>query len=301
MRIIDGERLRSLVPMDRAIAAVEEAFRHGGHETPPRERIQIGDADLLIMPSWNERFAGVKLVTVNPENPERGVPLINGSYVLFDRDTLQAVAMMDAAELNGLRTAAVSGAATRALAAADARRLVIFGSGVQAHSHLQAMIAVRDIAELVVVARSEERALPLVERAEKSGLSVRFGDPEVVSDADIVCTCTSSSDPVFDGAQLNAGAHVNAIGTYLPEARELDTETVRRATLVCVETLESMDEAGDLVRPLEDGVLAPEAVVDLRSVLDRNKPSEPEITLFKSVGRAFEDLAVAEAALAALG
>ena len=292
--------MRSLVPMDRAIAAVEEAFRHGGHETPPRERIQIGGADLLIMPSWNERFAGVKLVTVNPENPQRGVPLINGSYVLFDRDTLQAVAMMEAAELNGIRTAAVSGVATRALAAADAQRVVIFGSGVQAHSHLDAMIAVRDIADLVVVARSEERALPLVERAEKAGLSARLGDPAAVSDADIVCTCTSSSEPVFDGSQLDAGAHVNAVGSYLPEARELDTETVRRAALVCVETLGSMAEAGDLATPLEDGVLDPEAVVDLRSVLDRNKPSEPEITLFKSVGRAFEDLAVAEVALAAL-
>jgi ornithine cyclodeaminase len=121
-----------------------------------------------------------------------------------------------------------------------------------------------------------------------------------VSTADIVCTCTTSAAPVFDGAELSAAAHVNAVGSYRTDARELDTETFRRATLICVETLEVMGESGDLATPLADGALDPADVVDLRAALGRTKPSEPEITVFKSVGQAFEDLAIAEAALRAL-
>lgn len=301
MRVIDGEQLRHLVPMSRAIDAVEAAFRSSDDETPPRSHIPIGDAELLFMPSWNPRSAGVKLVTVTPTNPARGLPLINGSYLLFDRDTLQPSAVIDASALTAIRTAAVSGAATRALAAPGASRLVIFGAGVQAHSHLEAMTEVRPISDVAVVARSEDRARALVDRAEALGLArVEVAAPDSVSAADIVCTCTSSPVPVFDGTDLNAGAHVNAVGSYRKETRELDAETVRRAAVVVVEALEAMAESGDLAGPLAAGDVAPASVVELRDVLDRTKPSDAEITVFKSVGRAFEDLAVAEAALAAL-
>jgi ornithine cyclodeaminase len=300
VRVIDGDQLRALVPMERAVDAVVEAFRSGGHETPPRQHLALGDADLLFMPSWNERVAGVKLVTVNANNPPRGLPLINGSYLLFDRDTLQPTAVIEAATLTAVRTAAVSGAATRALARPDARRLVIFGSGVQARSHLEAMVAVRPIEELVVVARSEERATALLERGRELGLDARAGDATEVGRADVLCTCTTSPVPLFDGAELNAGAHVNAVGSYRTDARELAAETIRRAAVVCVETLEVMRESGDLAMPLSDGTLDPADVIDLRTALGRRKPSEPEITVFKSVGQAFEDLAIAEAALVAL-
>lgn len=300
MRVIDGDQLRALVPMDRAVDAIEEAFRSGGHETPPRQHIPIGDAELLFMPSWNQRVAGVKLVTVNPANPPRDIPLINGSYLLFDRDTLQPVAVIEAATLTAIRTAAVSGVATRALASAAARRLVIFGSGVQARSHLEAMVAVRPIGELVIVALSWERATSLLERGTELGLDARVGDAAAVRSADIVCACTTSATPVFDGNELSAAAHVNAIGSYRKDERELDTETIDRAAVVCVETLEVVGESGDLATPLADGTLDPADVVDLRAALGRTKPSESEITVFKSVGQAFEDLAIAEAALAAL-
>ena len=300
MRVIDGDQLRALVPMDRAIDAIEEAFRSGGHETPPRQHIPIGDADLLFMPSWNSRVAGVKLVTVNADNPPRGIPLINGSYLLFDRDTLQPAAVIEAATLTAIRTAAVSGAATRALASQEARRLVIFGSGVQAHSHLDAMVAVRPLEEVVIVTLSPERATSVLERGREIGLDARAGDATAVRNADVVCTCTTSAAPVFDGTELSAAAHVNAVGSYRTDAHELDTETIRRAALVCVETLAVMNESGDLATPLADGALDPDDVVDLHAALERTKPSEPEITVFKSVGQAFEDLAIAEAALAAL-
>lgn len=298
MRVIGAEELRRLVPMDRAIDAVERAFRDDDSETPPRRHLAIGDADLLFMPSWSTRAAGVKLVTVTPGNPARGLPLINGSYLLFDRETLRPSAVIDAAALTGLRTAAVSGVATRALAHPEAKALVIFGAGVQAHRHLEAMVAVRPIRELGVVSRSDPPARALVDHARSLGLDASVGTPSV-SDADIVCTCTTSPSPVFDGARLNDVAHVNAVGSYKADAREIDSETVRRASVVVVEDREVMRESGDLAVPLTEGDLDETGIVTLGEVLG-GAAAPRGITLFKSVGRAFEDLAVAEAAVAAL-
>lgn len=300
MRVIGADELRRLVPMERAVDAIEAAFRSGDSETPPRRHLPFGDGDLLFMPSWSPRAAGVKLVSINPGNPARGLPLINGSYLLFDRDTLQPTAVIDAAALTGLRTAAVSGVATRALARSDASRLVIFGAGAQARSHLEAMATVRPIAEVAVVSRSEAPALALVEHARGLGISAAVGEPKSVARADIVCTCTSSPEPVFPGAELDPGAHVNAVGSYQRHAREIDSDCVRRAGLIAVETPDAIREAGDLAVPIDAGELDPGAVMALADVLDRDKADGDEITLFKSVGRAFEDLAVAEAALAAL-
>lgn len=301
MRVIEAAELRRLVPVDRAIEAVERAFRGDDSQTPPRQHIPIGDADLLFMPSWSPRAAGVKLVTVDPGNPGRGLPLVNGSYLLFDRETLQPRAVIDAAALTAIRTAAVSGVATRALAHPDSERLVIFGAGAQAHAHLESMCAVRDIAQVSVVSRSEQKARALVERARTLVDVAHLGDPmNAVAEAHVVCTCTTSPTPVFDGRMLNQGAHVNAVGSYKPDAREIDAAVVRRAALVVVETREVMGGSGDLAVPLRDGDLDAAAVVPLREVLDRSKPRDDEITLFKSVGQAFEDLAVAEAALRGL-
>jgi ornithine cyclodeaminase/alanine dehydrogenase-like protein (mu-crystallin family) len=287
--------------MARAIEAVDAAFRSREDETPLRKHIPIDDSELLFMPSWNPRFAGVKLVTVNPTNPERELPLIHGAYLLFERESMQPVALIDAAALTAIRTAAVSGVATRALSAPSARRLVIFGSGVQAHSHLEAMLAVRPISELSVVPRTEESGKRLLDFARTLGLkgSLAYAG-EAVSSADIVCTCTTSPEPLFRGVDMDPGAHVNAVGSYKRTTREIDSETVRRATVVAVETLEVMTDSGDLVLPLRERDLSADSVIGLTDALARKKPSHPEITLFKSVGQAFEDLAVAEAAYSAL-
>lgn len=299
MRFIEGSELRALVPMPAAIDALEAAFRNHDHDTPPRAHVGFGDGELLFMPSSNPRVAGVKLVTVNPSNSERDLPLINGSYVMFDGATLQPIAVIDAAALTAIRTAGVSAVATRALAREDASRLVIFGAGAQAHAHLEAMTAVRPISELVVCSPSGSSSL--VEAARAKGLSARAGSPEDVAAADIVCTCTTSSVPVFSGADLAPAAHVNAIGSYKKNAREVDSETVRRAGTIVVETAEVMGESGDLSVPLAEGVIDPADVSALAAILDGKQEAGSGITLFKSVGQAFEDLAVAEAALGALG
>lgn len=301
VKIIDGKQLNSLVSMAEAIDAVDSAFRSREDETPPRKHIPIDDAELLFMPSWNSRFAGVKLATVNPSNPERDMPLIHGSYLLFERENMQPVALIDASALTALRTAAVSGAATRALAAPRARRLVIFGAGVQAHSHLEAMIEVRSISELSVVTRTEESGHKLLNHARSLGVNGTLAYAgEAVSSADIICTCTTSEEPLFRGVDMDPGAHVNAVGSYKRTTREIDSETVRRATVVAVETLEVMTDSGDLVLPLREGDLSADSVIGLTDALARKKPRHPEITLFKSVGQAFEDLAVAEVAYSAL-
>jgi ornithine cyclodeaminase len=176
---------------------------------------------------------------------------------------------------------------------------VIFGAGVQARAHLEAMVAVSPVVELTVVSRTQERAAELVGAGEAMGLfSASVGDAADVAEADIICSCTTATEPLFDGALLSAGTHVNAVGAYRPDARELDTETIRRARVV-VETRESAwDEAGDLVIPLTEGAITHEHVIADLQELVRGKQvrrSPHDITLFESVGLAFEDLAVAGA------
>jgi ornithine cyclodeaminase len=275
---VDTAQLTHLLSMVEAIDALETAFGSGEPRTdPPRQHVEVPGGELLLMPASAPDGTGVKLITVAPSNPARGLPLINGVYVLFSPDTLQPAALFDGAGLTRLRTAAVSGVATRHLAREDAHRLVVFGEGVQGRAHIEAMKAVRPITSVTIVERES-------------------GDATAVAEADIVCTCTTSSVPVFDGGLLSPGTHVNAIGAHQPTARELDDRAISAGRLV-VDTVAAAG-AGDLRDPLRDGVLGESDIEDLADVV-RGKPraSAEEITIFKSVGVAFEDLVVAIAAL----
>ena len=235
-RLIGAEELRARLPMAAAIDALETAFRTlDAGAGPLRSTVETPSGSLLLMPAFGAAGVGVKLVTLTPSNPGRGVAYIQASYVLFDADSQSPEAVLDGAALTALRTGAVSGLATRHLARADAARLVLFGAGVQARAHLEAMCAVRPVSELVVVSRSLPAAESLVEDGLGRGLAARVGDPDAVADADLICTCTTSEDPVFDGSLLRPGVHVNAVGSHRPDARELDTETIRRGRVV-VET-----------------------------------------------------------------
>ena len=297
---IDETQLIQLLPMASAIDALEAAFRLDLPEAPLRSRVEAGEGELLLMPAVGPQGAGVKLVTVQPGNPARGRSLVQGVYVLFSPGTLEPLATIDGAALTSLRTGAVSGLATRHLAREDARRLVIFGAGTQARVHLAAMTAVRPIEEVMVVSRTPAGAKALAERAAATGLRASVGTPDAVAGSDIVCTCTTSPTPVFDGSQLAEGAHVNAVGAYTPETREVDDETVRRAAIV-VETREAaLAEAGDLLLPIGAGVISEEDIVaDLAQLVEgaRVRTEAADVTLFKSVGVAFEDLVVARAAV----
>ena len=297
---IDGDRLHRLVPIRDAIDALAHAFATDASAIPDRQHLDVGGGDLLIMPAWSEGASGVKLVTVAPGNPAAGLPLIHGIYVLFDKPSLRPVALFDAAPLTALRTSAVSALATRHLAQERAQDLVIFGAGVQAQAHLAAMHEVLELKRVWIVSRSPERAEALAETARSLGLEAQVGGAQDVADADVICTCTTNPDPLFDGDLLKPGAHVNAVGSYRPEARELDDRAIRRATVV-VDTAAALHESGELVIPLSAGVIRKEEVRLLSEVLDGSgRETSEDITIFKSVGAAFEDLAVAEAAAAHL-
>ena len=278
---VDAAELRRLVPMTAAIDALERMFAAGDVEVPQRSHLPVGAGEMLVMPAWGPDGVGVKLVTVNPSNPAAGKPLINGVYVLLSAESLEPVLMLDGAAVTALRTPAVSALATKHLARSDARRLVVFGDGTQGRGHVEAMRAVREIESVTVVTRSE-------------------GDPGEVAHADIVCTCTTSASPLFDGKLLRSGTHVNAVGAYKPHARELDDSTMSRAVVYVEERGAALAEAGDVVQAIDSGALDENAVRDIHDLLT-NGPVDAEVTVFKSVGLASEDLAVAVAALSALG
>ncbi len=299
LRLIGAEELRARLPMEAAVDALEEAFRTldpGGG--PLRTHVETAAGTLLLMPASGEAGVGVKLVSLTPANPDRGLPFIHASYVLFDAETQAPEAVLDGSALTALRTAAVSGLATRVLSREDAHRLVLFGAGVQARSHLEAMCTVRPVTDLVVVSRSPGPAEALVEEGLGRGLAARRGKPHAVGEADLVCTCTTAEAPLFEGSSLAPGAHVNAVGSYRPETREVDSETVRRARVVVESREVALAEAGDLLIPIREGIIqAGHIVADLaetvRGVDVRRSPED--VTVFKSVGMAFEDLVVARA------
>lgn len=298
LAFVGADLLAQTLTMTDAVDALERAFAATLPAAPARSHLDTGTGDLLLMPAWGEDAAGVKLVTVAPGNPARELPLIQGVYVLFEKPSLTPVALFDAAALTALRTAAVSGVATRHLSRQDALCLVIFGAGIQARSHLEAMAAVRVLEEVRVVSRSGHRAREVVDIARASGLDADIARADAVADADIVCTCTTSSNPVFDGKLLSPGVHVNAIGSYKRSARELDDFVMAQARVV-VDTQTALQESGDLVAPIESGVLQRNEIDDLGSVVrgGRGRVADTEMTVFKSVGAAFEDLVVAQAAV----
>jgi ornithine cyclodeaminase/alanine dehydrogenase-like protein (mu-crystallin family) len=221
--------------MTGAIDALERAFAQlDADALPLRSHLEVPGGELLVMPAHGQGGVGVKLVTISPGNAERGLPLIHGVFVLFSSQTLQADAILDGAALTALRTAAVSGVATRHLAREDATRLAIFGAGVQARAHLAAMCAVRPIEDVLVVGRDPERADALVRLARELGVAATVGSAaEAARWAHVICTCTTSREPVLAGGDVKRGAHVNAIGAYRPDRREVDGALLARATGGC--------------------------------------------------------------------
>ena len=297
---MDAEALARALPMSAAIDALEAGFRRPLAEAPLRSHLDTSSGSLLVMPASGDAGVGVKLVTLTPGNPATGRPYIQAVYVLFDATSQAPRAVIDGAALTALRTGAVSGLATRFLARPDASRLVVFGAGVQAHSHVAAMRAVRPVRRVTVVGRDASRAEAFAAELRGDGLDAAVGGAEAVADADIVCTCTTSDTPLFDGAMLAEGAHVNAVGAYLPTTRELDTATVVRSRVV-VETRDvAMAEAGAILLPIAEGAITPGHVVaDLAEVVTGAavRRSADDVTTFLSVGAAFEDLIVAAAAV----
>lgn len=302
---VDAAAVRAATPWPDLVAALRDAFRQGC-VLPPRHHHAFAvpgerDGTLLLMPAWRTGGTlGVKVVNIVPGNDARGLPAVSAVYLLFSARTGQPLALLDGAELTARRTAAASALAAGFLARADAARLLVVGTGRLAPELAAAHVSVRPVREVAVWGRSGGKAEELAARLGRElGLEVRAtADLEAaVRAADIVSTATTSLEPLVRGAWLKEGAHLDLVGGFTPAMREADDEAVRRAR-VWVDTLEgALAEAGDIVQPLRSGVLAREAVIgDLfglcrGEVVGRENPAE--ITMFKSVGTALEDLAAA--------
>ncbi len=298
---VGGELLSAALTPGEAVEALAAAFADRAADgMPARRHLDVPGGELLDMPAFGPGGVAVKLVTICPGNAGRGLPLIHGLHVLFAPDTLRPEALIDGAALTAVRTAAVSALATDRLARPDARRLVIFGAGAQARAHVPAMLAVRPIAELVVVGRDRARAGALVALGRELGLEARAGRPEDVAAADIVCTCTTSAQPLFAGDRLAPGAHVNAVGAYKADRRELEGALMGDATVVVEARAPALAEAGDLMLAIAEGHMTADDIAgDLGEVVRgvAGRRHDAERTVFKSVGLPVEDLVVARAAV----
>jgi ornithine cyclodeaminase/alanine dehydrogenase-like protein (mu-crystallin family) len=259
---------------DRAADALAAALRGGldPGADPPRTAVAVGGGELLVMPSAAAGSPAVKLVTVG------GEPRVQGVCVVFDADTLAPRALVDGIALTNLRTAAVSALAVRHLAPPDARRLLVFGRGPQAHAHVQAMRAVRPL-----------------ERVDMAGRDTP-GTDALVAAADIICCCTTARAPLFPGQLVAAHATVVAIGSHEPAARETDDALARRATVVVESRGSALREAGDVIAAIASGALAERELVELGELVRGERSAAPDRPrLFKSTGMAWEDAVVAAA------
>lgn len=315
MRILSADDVRQAVPMAAAIDAVEAAFvslSAGQVEAPLRAHLATPERQglSLFMPA---RIAGpgapalgLKVVSIFPRNIGRGEPTIYALVNIFDAETGRPLAVLDGTYLTALRTGAASGVATRHLARPEARVLALFGAGAQALPQALAICAVRPIERIWLVNRSRERAQLLAARMRGAGLTLDLriapSVEQALAEADIICTATAASTPLFADAALRPGTHINGIGSYQPSMAEVPAATVARARVVVDQTAAAWAEAGDLIQARDAGLIGTNHVLgELGAVaagrlIGRTSPDE--ITFFKSVGNAVQDVAVASLALA---
>lgn len=295
-----------------AMAAVLAEHARGETYMPLRSvMMPPGAAGFMgLMPSWRGRqqdraaaFA-LKAICLMPGNPARGLDAHQGLVTLFDGESGMPTAILDASAITAVRTAAVTAVATSLLARHDARTLAILGAGTQARAHLQALENVRDFEQVRVYAPTGAHARALVEQAgfARGELSVAVSAEEAVRGADVVVTATSAREPVLRHAWLKPGAHLNAVGASTPQARELDTATVAASALFCDSRESLRNEAGEFQLAIREGLIAGEGHVraELGEVLAGTAPGRrdaDELTLFRSLGLAIEDLGAAEHAV----
>jgi ornithine cyclodeaminase len=304
MLILTGEEVVQLLDMPGCMAVMEEALvalAGGRFHLPLRPVVRPpGESHLLgLMPTYrsgDRPLYALKTVAIVPDNPSRGLDPHQGTVTLYDGTTGEVLAVMNASPITAIRTAAVSGVATRALAREDARVLAIVGAGHQAYPHVEAMLEARPFEEIRVSARSRESA----ERLAAKWPAARAVDSneEAVRGADVICTVTQSAEPVLEADWLSPGAHINAVGACFPHTRELDTETVVRSSFFTDRRESCENEAGDYIIPLGEGAIADGHIkAELGEVVAgtaRGRTAPEEITVFESLGLAVEDLAAAE-------
>jgi len=313
MLILPQSDVERLLPMGECIevmASTLAGLARGEAVLPLRTMILIPDSTdvFAVMPGYlgNPSTIGAKIITFFPRNHGSWYDSHQGAVLLFDAETGSLAAILDATPVTTIRTAAVSAVATRLLAREDASTLAILGAGVQGYVHIEAIRLVRPIARLRVWSRTREHAERLADAArERFGLEALVADTgaDAVRGADVVCTTTSAREPVLQGEWLEPGTHVNAIGASHRTAREVDSRTVQRSRLYVDRRESALKEPGDILVPVEEGVITADHIVaEIGELLVGRAPgrqSRDEITMFKSLGLAIEDLAAAAHVLAA--
>jgi ornithine cyclodeaminase len=313
MLILSAADVRRAAPMPAAIDAVADAFAQlsGGRADVPL-RVPIGQAQheshTFFMPALlaNSGALGLKVVSVFPHNQQRhALPSIHALVVLIDAATGQPLAAMDGTYLTALRTGASSGVATRALARPESRVLAMFGAGAQAPYQVQAVCAVRPIERVLIVNRSRARAEQLIATLGELGIraecTIADGARAALAEADVVCCATSAATPLFDDADVRPGTHINGVGAFTPALAEVPPATIARAYVAVDQLAAAWAEAGDLIQARDAGALDPARIVELGAIVAGHAPGRSDaaqITFFKSVGNAVQDMAVGQLALA---
>ncbi|MBM09506.1 MAG: ornithine cyclodeaminase [Magnetovibrio sp.] len=285
------------------IDALEEGFR-GDINIPSRHHhvlpaVGKRDATMLLMPAWNSNFVGLKTVVVEPENTKRGLPAVQANYQLMDRETGKLLAYIDGAELTARRTASASALASRYLSRPDARCLAMVGTGVLAPHLIRAHATQRTIDEVVIWGRDIDKAQQVVEKMMGSAYTVRAEAvlEKAVGSADIISCATLTTVPLIAGNWITPGQHLDLVGAFTPEMREVDDKVISVAE-VYIDTEDVKHSVGEIKDPLECGIIGEEHILGTLADLaagrvDRPRSSSSAVTLFKSAGTALEDLIAA--------
>ena len=303
MIFLNRDQINDLISMEEAIRAMGTAFAqlsNGEAVVPPRLSLDIPDknATSLVMPAYatGSPYYTVKIVSVNYSNPDKGLPLIHGVVQVFDAENGKHIANLDGASITAIRTGAASGLATDLLAKENANVCAVFGTGVQAASHIEAVLEVRPIEKIMVFSRSKPSAEKFCSTLANQVECV-IGKKESLLEADIVCTTTPASSPLFETDKIKPGCHLNVVGSAQPSFREVPTALVARSKIIVDNREACEQEAGDLIIPVQEGSWSFEHLHgELGQVVSGDiiaRESENEITLFKSVGNAIQDHAMA--------
>jgi ornithine cyclodeaminase len=315
MLILNANEVRQALPMDQAIAAMKDAYAslsNGTAVSPLRTRLPISNHDALslFMPAYMKTDSyealAVKIVSLFPNNPARGLSYIQAVVLVLESDTGRAIALLEGSTLTAIRTGAASGAAVDLLARKDSKVVAIFGAGTQGRTQLEAACTARKIETAFIYDLSLESSKAFAEELAgryniPKDLRVAKTPKEAIEHADIICTATTSSQALFDDKDVKSGTHISGIGAYTPEMQESPIETVARARIVVDSYATVMEEAGDIVKAINAGLIkATDIHAEIGEIIlgkKSGRQSDDEITFFKSVGNAVQDATAAQLAL----
>lgn len=306
LRYFSRQVVEEAITMSEAIELMKDAFRSlssGEAVVPLRVNLPQPEqnAQTLFMPVYlpSAEAVGLKMVTIFRDNPGQNLPLIHGLMLVMDGINGQPLALLDAEYLTALRTGAASGLATDLLSRKDATVLAVFGTGAQARTQVKGVAAVRSLEKVLVFGKNTAKTeVFCIEMQNTLGINVEpASQPKQLLEADIICTATTSNVPVFEHQHLKKGVHINGVGSYRPDAREIPGLTIQNAKLVVDQRSAALAEAGDVVLPIQEGLFEEDFIfAELGEIVlgtKSGRTSSDEITVFKSVGNAAQDLAVA--------